>query len=261
MRKKPENRDKSDGLSAIDAEWMRLRHLIPEIIDNNADVHRIERDILRLVDERSTCEDIVNSQETVSKDGLVLVILKLEKEGTVRCVEPAEKLRDLRLERLDAQKELDFIFDEKDKMLNKLSRKKDEINNAKIRIKGMEKTKVLTREKIAKINANVEQLYDKRREAMDAVNRLVSVKMDILRRSNDANSAIKIINEEVIYLKDEKLSAMRSIKDLEYKIEEVFQSKESVTPKISVCRGLVREAYKALREVRTRADFALKEVE
>lgn len=248
-------------LSGIDAEWARVRYLIPEIVGRKSVEDRIESEMLGFIDGRSTCDEIVKLQDAVSMDGMALIIRKLERDGIVRCFEPVEKLRDIRIEKHDAQKELKSALQEKERVKEKVSRKRDEIYNEKIKNRGKEKAVALKREKIERINDNIKPLYDKRRAAMDDVNRLVNAKMDILRRDSGAVKAAGVIKEEVIYLRDEKLSAMRSLKDLEYKIEEVFRSKESVTPKVSVCRGLVREAYKTLRDVRVRADYALKEVE
>ncbi|MGR3317582.1 MAG: hypothetical protein ACUZ8O_03810 [Candidatus Anammoxibacter sp.] len=259
MAKKQNEEDNSNGLSGIDAEWERLKHLIPGIVDDNAAIDRVERDIFKLVDGKSSCQDILDSHESVSKDGFVLVINRLEKDRIVRCVEPVERLREVRIEKHEAQKELEFTLLEKDSLLKKILRKRDEISDEKLKNRGVKKTVDVHKEKIRDINNNIEQLYNKRHEATEAINRLVSVKMDIVRRNSNASKAVNVIKEEVRYLVDEKLSAMRSIKDLEQKIEKSIKSKASVTPKINICRGVMREAFKTLRDVRVQAEHAVRE--
>ncbi|MGR3220141.1 MAG: hypothetical protein ACUZ8H_10045 [Candidatus Anammoxibacter sp.] len=260
MDTKQNEEDNSKGLGGIDAEWERLEHLIPGIIDKNAAIDRVERDIFKLVDGKSSCRDIIDSNTSVSKDGFVLVITRLEKDKVVRCVEPVERLREVRIEKHEAQKALEFILLERDRLLNKISKTRDEISDENLKNSGVKKTVDVHKEKINDIDDNIEQLYNKRHEATEAINRLVSAKMDIVRRNNDASNAVNIIKEEVMYLEDEKLSAMRSIKDLEDKIEKSIKLKASVTPKINVCRGVMREAFKTLRDVRVQAEHAVKGV-
>lgn len=252
---------KSDGRTGLDSEWKRLKNLIPEIIDDRSMVDAIERDVLDLIDGKSTSEDIIKSQKLLSKDGVILILLKLEKEEIISCIEPVEKLRDIRFDKHEAEKELEFMLMEKKRILNRISKKEEDILDKKAQNREIKNQTADVKNKIKLANKNIEKLNENYKEAMNSVDRLVSKKVDMLKRNTSVDRAVGMIKEEVIYLKDEKWSAMRSIKDLESKIEEILKKRATITPKMSVYRSVVREAYKTLRDAQVRADHALKGVE
>lgn len=252
---------KSDARSSLDNEWKRLKYLIPEITGDQEMADAIERDFLNLIDGKSTCEDIVKSQKILSKDGVILILLKLEKDGIVSHVEPIEKLREMKFEKREAEKEMEFMLLEKKRALNRISNKEEEILGKKTRSSELRKDIASTKEKIELANETIEKINKNNKEAMNSVDCLVSIKMDMVERNKGVVEAVNLIKEEVVFLKDEKLSAMRSIKELEGKIEKMLDVRESITPKMSVYRSVVREAYKTLRDAQARADYALKEAQ
>lgn len=252
---------KSDARSSLDTEWKRLKHLIPEITGDPGLADAIERDILNIINGKSTCEDIVKSQKILSKDGIILILLKLEKDRIVSCVEPIEKLREVKFEKREAEKEQEFMLLEKKRALNRISIKEEEILDQKAQNKKLRKEIASIKEKIELANENVETINKNHKEAMNSVDLLVSIKMDMIKRNKNVNEAVSLIKEEVVFLKDEKWSAMRSIKELENKIEKMLHYQETITPKMSVYRSVVREAYKTLRDAQNRADYALRNIE
>lgn len=256
-----DDKTKSDARSGLDIEWKRLKHLIPEITGDPGMADIIERDILNIINGKSTCDDIVKSQKILSKDGFILILMKLERDRIISCVEPIEKLREVKFEKREAEKEQEFMLLEKKRALNMISIKKEEILGKKIQNEVLRKEIASSKEKIKLANKNVETINKNHKEAMSSVDRLVSIRMDMIKRNKNVNEAVSLIKEEVVFLKDEKWSAMRSIKELENKIEKMLNHRETITPKMSVYRSVVREAYKTLRDAQNRADYALKEVQ
>lgn len=251
----------SDARTGLDSEWKRLKHLIPEVTGDPGLANAIESDILNIINGKSTCEDIINSQKILSKDGVILIFMKLKNDGIISYVEPIEKLREVKFEKHEAGKEMEFMLLEKKRALNRISNKKEEILDQKAQNKKLRKEIASINKKIELANENVDKSFENHKEAMDSVDRLVSIKVDMLKRNKGVVEAISLIKEEVVYLKDEKCSAMRSIKTLESKIEKMLQYRETISPKMSVYRSVVREAYKTLRDAQAKADFALKEVQ
>lgn len=252
---------KSDARSGLDTEWKRLKHLIPEITGDPVLADVIEKEILNIINGKSTCDDIVKSQKILSKDGFILILMKLEKDRIISCIEPIEKLREVKFEKREAEKEQEFMLLENKRALNRISIKEEEIIDQKTQNKKLRKEIASIKEKIELANENVEKSYKSHKEAMNSVDLLVSVRMDMLKRNKGVVEAISLIEEEVVYLKDEKWSAMRSIKELENKIEKMLNYRETITPKMSIYRSVVREAYKTLRDAQNRADYALKNIE
>ena len=255
------DKTKSGARSGLDIEWKRLKHLIPEVTGDPEMADAIARDILNLITGKNTCEDIIKSQNILSKDGLILIIMKLEKDRIISCVEPIEKLREVRFEKREAEKEMEFMLLENKRTLNRISIKKEEIIDQKAQNKKLRKEIASRKEKIKLANENVETINKNHKEAMNSVDCLVSIRMDMIKRNKNVYEAISLVKEEVVFLKDEKWSAMRSIKELESKIEKMLNYRETITPKMSVYRSVVREAYKTLRDAQNRADYALKEVQ
>jgi chromosome segregation ATPase len=251
----------SDARVSLDTEWKRLKHLIPVVTGDQTKGDSIERNILSLIDGKASCEDIFKSQKILSKDGIILILLKLEKDKIISCIEPVEKLREERFEKHEAGKELEFMLLEKDRALKKISNKREKILAQKAKNKELKNGIATLGKKVESANKNIEKLSESYWQAMAFVDRLASQKMDMLKRNKETGKAVSIINEEVIYLKDEKWSAMKSIKELESKIENMLRYKETMAPKMSVYRSVVREAYKTLRDAQVRADHALKGID
>lgn len=257
MKKNP----KSEARRNLDKEWERLKFLVPQIINNREMVDDIDKNIVNLIDGQRNCDEIVKLQDVLSKDGVMLIIMKLEKDGIISCIELFERLRDVKFEKSEAEKEIEFTLLEKKKLLTRLSQKKEEIFNMKSQSHELRKAMACLNEKIEIINKNTEKLNINSKEAMDSTDRLAGLRMDMLKRDGNIKKTMSIVNEEVIYLKDEKCSAMRSIRELESKIDGVLQFKDSVMPKISAYRCVARESFKTLREAHARAQHALKGIE
>jgi len=251
---------KSNTQPYHDLEWERIKHLIPEVINHNKKADIIERDILNSVDGKSTCEEIVKSQETVSEDGAVFMLLKFEMEGTIRCIGAAEKIRGAMFECTEAEKYLEFVRLEKKRLLNEISEKKEQVHNENTRNGELKSETASLQKKTRLAKRDLDKLQKKHEEAVDSVNCLIGARMGALDRCKDVEKAIRLFKEEIIYLNDERSAAIKRIKEIENKIDEVFNLNESVSPKMSIYRGVVRETYKTIRDARTRSEYALKGV-
>ncbi len=257
MKKTP----KSDARRSLDKEWERLKSLVPQIIRDEHMVDDIDKNIMNLIDGERTCEEIVKLQDILSKDGVMLIFIKLEKDGIINCIDLFERLRDVKFQKSEVEKEMEFTLLEKKRLLTRISQKKEVISNIQSQSHELRKGMVSLKTRIEAINKNTESLNKNSKEAMDSTDRLAGIRMDMLKRSRNIKRTLNVINEEIIYLKDEKNSAMRSIRELESKIDGVLQFKDSVLPRISAYRCVARESYKTLREAHARAEHALKGVE
>lgn len=260
MKTSKSQKTKATAQPFQDLEWGRIKHLIPEVIDSNKEADIVERDVLSSVDAISTCEHIVKTQKAVSEDGAIFMLLKFEKEGTIRCVGTAEKLRGAMFECGEAEKYLEFIRSEKTRLLNEISEEKEQIHNESTRNRELKKETASLNEKIRLAKGDIDKLQRKHKETMDSANSLIGAKMDVLERSKDIEKAVCLFKEEILYLNDERTSTIKRIKEIENKIDEVFNLNESVSPKMSIYRSVVRETYKTIRDARTRSEYALKGV-
>ena len=255
-----DNQPKSEVLTALEREWEKLRGLIPCITDESRVVEGVGSDIYKLVDGKKTCEDIVNAQD-LAVDTAVVIFHGLERDGTIHCVEISEKLRDVNFEKSEVEKELLFLEMEKERLLERTVQLNGELLNVQIQNKGDKQEISSTDEKIALSKENIGRLQKKHKGVSSSVDRLVSRKMDMLRQEKKISKYSRVLKEEIVFLKDEKLSAMESVRELESKIENVLQARDSLNPKMSAYRAVLRESFKTLRTARDRANAALKAAE
>lgn len=244
--------------SVLDIEWARMKNLIPEVIKDYKNADDIEKDVLSLIDGQSTCLDILKSQKSSLNDSVIFMLLRLEKDGVIGCKDPMVKLRDIHYKKNEVEKDLELVVCEKNKLLYKISNTKEELNarksdNDKLR------AKILSiKEKTLLIKDNITQLEEKQVKTIESVGLILDSKVDMLIEEKEIKSDIALIKEESKYLNDEKWAAMESIKTLEKKIDGVVERKESLSPKMSTYRGVVRDVYKILRDVKSSTELALK---
>lgn len=254
------NKTKTDAKHYSHSEWDRLKHLIPEVVDSDKDKKSdvIEKGILKCVDGKSTCEDIAKSQKTVSEDGAIFMLLKFEQEGTISCVGPAEKLRDIMFECAETEKYLEFVRQEQKRLIDEVSEKKEQLHSVDAQNREIEDEVTSLKEKIRLAKQDIDKLHKKHEEAIDSANRMIGNKMDVLERKKDVDDTIRLIKEEIVFLNDERSSATSRIKELEGKIDEVLGLDESVLPRLSMYRSVVRGVYKTVRDAQNRSENALK---
>ncbi len=259
--KTSQNREKktsADETSNIHLEWERLKHLIPEVENNNEKSKSIKDDILKLIDGKNTCEDVVKSQGILSENGAIFMLLKYERDGVIGCIRPLEKFEKILFEKSTAEKHLEQICLERDRLLQKVAEKREQFQNDGNRCKDLENEAFSLKEKIRIASENTDKLHKKHKEVLDSLNYIVGDDAYRKKRKEDVEKAIHMIKAEIGFLSDERASAMERIKELENKIEDVINQNDAVLPKINIYRSVVRGAYKTLREIQTRSEYAIK---